>query len=264
MFDIICEILKSIDISVDRRENFAIAFSGGLDSSLLAKIVKDNFKDVTLLSIGFPGSHDIEFSKFISNKMSIKHITYEINIENFIIVLKKIIKNMPCNNLSHIENCVAFYYISFLASSNGFNNVLTANGFDELFCGYNRYRQIFSDGIVEINKFMDKKIENEQMLVKEIQEVSNEFNVSIKQPFLSCDFIEYAKKIPIDKKITSSNDLLRKHILREVAILLNVPVEAALQPKKALQYGSLIHKNLIKGIKKEDEIRKLLLTKINH
>jgi asparagine synthase (glutamine-hydrolysing) len=117
---------------------------------------------------------------------------------------------------------------------------------------------------VEINKFMDKKIENEQMLVKEIQEVSNEFNVSVKQPFLSCGFIEYAKKIPLDKKIRSSNDLLRKHILREVAILLNVPVEAALQPKKALQYGSLIHKNLIKGIKKEDEIRKLLLTKINH
>ena len=75
MLDIIYEIVKSIDISVARRENFAIAFSGGLDSSLLAKIVKDNFKDVTLLTIGFPGSHDIEFSKFISDKMSIKHIT---------------------------------------------------------------------------------------------------------------------------------------------------------------------------------------------
>ena len=76
MLDIICEILKSIDNSVDRRENFAIAFSGGLDSSLLAKIVKDNFKDVTLLSIGFPGSHDIGFSKFISYKNEYK--TYNI------------------------------------------------------------------------------------------------------------------------------------------------------------------------------------------
>jgi asparagine synthase (glutamine-hydrolysing) len=111
---------------------------------------------------------------------------------------------------------------------------------------------------------MDKKIIKEQTLIKEIQEDSKEYNVSDKQPFLSRDFIEYAKKIPIDKKIRSSNDLLRKHILREVAILLNVPVEAALQPKKALQYGSLIHKNLIKGIKKDDEISKLLLTKINH
>ena len=47
---------------------------------------------------------------------------------------------------------------------------------------------------MEINKFMDKKIENEQILIKEIQEVSNEYNVSVKQPFLSRGFIDMQKK----------------------------------------------------------------------
>jgi asparagine synthase (glutamine-hydrolysing) len=50
-------------------------------------------------------------------------------------------------------------------------------------------------------------------------------------------------QIPIENKIKSCNDLIRKHILRQVALSIGVPLEAAMKPKKALQYGSLIHKN---------------------
>jgi asparagine synthase (glutamine-hydrolysing) len=40
--------------------------------------------------------------------------------------------------------------------------------------------------------------------------------------------------------------MIRKHILREVALALGVPEESAMKPKKALQYGSSIHKYLRK------------------
>ena len=64
---------------------------------------------------------------------------------------------------------------------------------------------------------------------------------------LSRKFIDYAKTIPLEYKIKGQDDLLRKHILREVAIRIGVPKEAAMQPKKAIQYGSLIHKYLLKN-----------------
>jgi asparagine synthase (glutamine-hydrolysing) len=150
------------------------------------------------------------------------------------------------------------------ASSNGFKIVLTANGFDELFCGYDKFRQIFSKGVIEINRFMDEKIENELKLFEEINNAVREYNISIKQPFLAQEFISFAKTIPIDRKIKGTDDFLRKHILREVAISLNDPIEAALKPKKALQYGSMIHKNVKKILKKDIEARKILLTKFSH
>ena len=41
----------------------AVAFSGGVDSSLLAKICQDLGKKLVLITVGFPGSHDIRFAK---------------------------------------------------------------------------------------------------------------------------------------------------------------------------------------------------------
>ncbi len=263
--ELLKRIIDSINRCIEIEDNFGIAFSGGIDSSLLAKISHDIHKEkVILLSIGFPCSHDLEFSKKIANELEMKHFTYEINNKEFNVIVNKVIDKLKCNNISHIENCIAFYFISILAYLKKCRIVLTANGFDELFCGYDKYRQIFTYGQTELENFMEQKILNELTLIDEIDSISKEFDVKIKQPFLTQSFIDFAKTIPLDKKIVSPNDYLRKHILREIAVSLKIPIEAAMKPKKALQYGTLIHKNLIKTINKDNNIKLKLMTKMNH
>ena len=70
--------------------------------------------------------------------------------------------------------------------------------------------------------------------------------VKIFQPLLSPDFIKYAKTVPISEKIHSSEDLYRKHIVRNLAAEIDVPELSCTKRKKALQYGSKIHKALLK------------------
>ena len=84
-------------------------------------------------------------------------------------------------------------------------------------------------------------------MMKAINDVCSEFKIKITQPFLSNNFITFAKKIPISHKIKNSDDLLRKHIIREAALKFGVPEISATKRKKALQYGSLIHKAFIKS-----------------
>ena len=72
-------------------------------------------------------------------------------------------------------------------------------------------------------------------------------NVKILQPLLSTKFIEYAKTVPISEKIHNSDDLYRKHIIRKLASEVNVPEISCNKRKKALQYGSKIHKFLLKN-----------------
>ena len=48
------------------------------------------------------------------------------------------------------------------------------------------------------------------------------------------------------EKIIDPDDLQRKHAIRKLAISCGVPEISAHKQKKALQYGSKIHKQLLK------------------
>ena len=224
----------------------AVAFSGGIDSSLLAKICLDLGKQVILITVGFPNSHDVGFSANIASMMGLEHRTLEIGNKDFQENLMQVRKTIKCSNTSHIENCIAYHYICKLAKQNGLDLVLSANGCDELFCGYDGYRRVCNGGDKAIMKLMEEKIANELTLMDEIALVANPFGVTVRQPFLTSKFIEFAKTIPAAEKIRGQDDMIRKHILRRIALSIGVPEQSAMKPKKALQYGSAIHKHFKK------------------
>ena len=223
-----------------------VAFSGGVDSTLVSQVCSEMNYDVTLLTVGFTGSHDVMFAKKVNDLLQLPHHTLEINTTTFPDVVKKVGNTINTQNLSWNENCIAFYYISQLATRLDIDMVVTANGIDELFCGYDRYRDIFSGGSKAILEAMREKLNNETSMMKAVNIVTSEFGVRIVQPLLAQDFIEYAITIPISEKIHGPDDMVRKHIIRELACRVGVPEMSYNKRKKALQYGSKIHKELLK------------------
>jgi asparagine synthase (glutamine-hydrolysing) len=242
LYDTIVQSLESVKESA----TIGISFSGGVDSSLLAKIAKDLGYDVILLTMGFVDSHDVEFSKTMAKTLGIRHEVELIFEKTFPDVAKKISDMINVDNLSWNENCIAFYYVAKLAKKHNIYKVITANGIDELFCGYNSYRDFIPEGEEAVIGLMKEKLDNEIRMMKAVNQVTSEFGVQIVQPFLSERFIEFAKTVPLEDKIKNKDDLMRKHIVRRLALSIGVPEESALKQKKAMQYGSLIHKNFLK------------------
>ena len=230
-------------------KKIGVAFSGGVDSTLLAKLVKDMGYDVHLLTIGFQDSHDINFAKEVNQLLNFPHSISEIDPEKFNEVSQKINQTIKSDNLSWNENSIAFHYVAELAQKNELKTVVTANGIDELFCGYNSYREAIEKGEDEVTKMMDEKLKNEGEMMVAINQVTAEFDVKMVQPFLAPSFVEYSKTIPISEKIYGPDDMQRKHLIRELAMDYGVPEIAAQKQKKALQYGSQIHKSLLKSMK---------------
>ena len=243
------ELLKNIQDAIKKtvpKKRIGIAFSGGVDSALISKILSDLEYDVTLLTIGFSESHDILFAKEVNEQLEFPHHVLEIDADSFEKISSDINKKIQTDNLSWNENCIAFYYVSKLAASLNIDAVVTANGIDELFCGYNAYREVISQGESAVNKLMDEKIENEIKMMKAVNQISSEFGVEILQPLLDLEFIKYAKTIPISDKIHDSEDLMRKHVIRKLAYEIKIPEISYTKRKKALQYGTQIHKKLLK------------------
>ena len=178
-------------------KKIGIAFSGGVDSTLLAKLVKDMGYDVHLLTTGFQDSHDINFATEVNQILNFPHSISEIDPEKFKEVSEKIHQIIKSDNLSWNENSIAFYYVAEIAQKNGLKIVATANGIDELFCGYNSYREAIGKGEDEVVKMMNDKLKNEGEMMVAINQVTAKFGVKMVQPFLSLGFVDYSKKIPV-------------------------------------------------------------------
>ena len=242
------EVQNAVKETVSDKK-IGVAFSGGVDSTLLAKLVKDMGYDIHLLTIGFQDSHDINFAKEVNQLLNLPHSISEIDPEKFKEISQKINQTIKSDNLSWNENSIAFYYVAELAQKNGLKIVVTANGIDELFCGYNSYREAIEKGEDEVVKMMNDKLKNEGEMMVAINTVTAEFGVKMVQPLLSQSFVDYSKKIPVSEKIHGPDDMQRKHPIRELAMDCGVPEVAAQKQKKALQYGSQIHKSLLKSRK---------------
>jgi len=68
-----------------------------------------------------------------------------------------------------------------------------------LFCGYNSYREAIEKGEDEVVMMMNDILNNEKEMMVAINAVTAEFGVTMIQPFLLPNFIEYAKKIPVSE-----------------------------------------------------------------
>ncbi|MDP4189487.1 MAG: asparagine synthase C-terminal domain-containing protein, partial [Bacteroidota bacterium] len=193
LYDFMVQSLESVRES----KTVGISFSGGVDSSLLAKIAKDLGYDIILLTMGFEDSHDVEFSKTMAKILGIRHEIELISEQTFSEVARKISDMINVDNLSWNENCIAFYYVAKLAKKYNISKVITANGIDELFCGYNSYRDFIPEGEEAVVGLMKEKLDNEIRMMKAVNQVTSEFGVQIVQPFLSERFVEFAKTIPL-------------------------------------------------------------------
>ena len=80
------KLLENITTSISETvkvKKIGIAFSGGVDSTLISKICSDMNFDVTLLTIGFSESHDILFAKHVNEFLKYPHHVLEIDPDTF-------------------------------------------------------------------------------------------------------------------------------------------------------------------------------------
>ena len=227
-----------------------VAFSGGVDSSLLARICSQH-AGVELLTVGMHSSHDLAYSAEVAGRLRLPHHIRTISDEEVERAYRTTCSIIPEGRpLSWYENGMAFGWLAEMAAGLGLDVMVTANGIDELFCGYDSYRRIYDSGEAAIAEMIAQKTANELDMMSVIGQMAGRRGVRMRQPLLEYTFVDFSKTIPLREKIRGSDDHTRKHAVRRAAALAGLPADVCLKRKKALQYGTRIHSRLLKIVRR--------------
>jgi len=232
MTDNIVEIRSLLEESLINSDVKWVSFSGGLDSSIVAKIKNgDGLNGITIIAKDFVGT-DLSYSqitaKHIGIPLELKYV--EINdMLNAITETVKILKNF--NDIEIRNSIVPYLYLSELKKKN-ISKVVTGDGADEIFAGYNFLIQ--KD---------HSEIKNELKRMKEImhfpsQKIAHELGMSIEMPFIGEKIINLAETLPIDSLVNKKNGItFGKWILRK-AFENDLPNSVIWRQKTPMQDGS--------------------------
>lgn len=225
--------------------NIAILFSGGLDSSLLAHLVKLHIKvnNITLYTVCTTESQDLSNSESAAKLLGLKLVKIEIDskdIESAIPNLASIIDSFHPVKISYELPL----YLGLAKIDE--NCILTGQGADELFGGYARYLKMKENELEDaLNADIGALIKQD---IKMDYRMAKYFKKELKIPYLHKDVVKCAQNIPVKYKVFNNE---RKIILKEAALSFGLPEELVSRQKKAAQYSSGIIKELRKMAKRK-------------
>ena len=223
--------------------NCGVLFSGGIDSTLIALILKKLNLDFRCYSVGLENAQDIEWANIVSKELGFKLKAKILSLDELEIIIKKVTRILNEADVTKVGVGSVVYSASLLAKKDNVNVLFSGLGSEEIFAGYERHLNAMQSW---------ENVHNEcwnglkNMWARDLKRdclIAKENNVELKIPFLNKEVIISAMNAHPMYKISKEH---KKIILREVAEEIGLKKEFAWRKKKAAQYGS----SFIKGIEK--------------
>lgn len=243
------ELVKAFISSVEKNmqgfEKVGIMFSGGIDSALIAYTAKRFGPKLFLYSVGTENSEDIKYSRKFAKELGLEVKEIIVGEEELISYYRKVQSLLVEKDFMKLELAIPVFICSQHANKDGVKVILTGSGAEELFAGYDRHLQCFLKG-GDLRKMLSDELR--ALYSKDLKNA--EFIASInhcepRYPFLDMKVIELATSLKPELNLSKQGE--KKRILKAVSREIGLPEDVVERPKKAMQYGSGIHKVLLKA-----------------
>jgi len=243
---------QSVRERVSGKNEIAVAFSGGLDSSVVAFLAKRCRANVHLIHVSLENRPETEEAKKAADALGLPLQVYLYRDTDVEKVVPRVVELIEEAAPVKASIGVSFYWTAEKTVEAGFKVLLAGQGADELFGGYQRYvNDYLLHGEEKVRKTMfDDVIGIHESNLERDMKICSFHDVELHLPFASYQIVTFALSLPIELKIERSADTLRKLVLRKVAVNMGLPSSIAEKPKKAVQYSTGINDALKKIAKK--------------
>ena len=215
-------------------EQMSVAFSGGVDSSLLYALMA-NHANKQCYAIGLSESHDLDSAQHAARLLHVDLETIELDAGDVEILIPHVIEAIESCNPLDVAIALPLYVLSKHAAAAGFTSILTGQGADELFAGYSRYASLPSATSETLRSALETDVLNiarDNLERDNLAAASHSLDVVL--PYLDPRVVVFGLAIDGAWKL---HDGINKYVLRKVAEQV-MPRELAYRQKKAIQYGT--------------------------
>jgi asparagine synthase (glutamine-hydrolysing) len=247
-------LLEAIRKRASDLDRVAVAFSGGLDSSVIAALADSVGLGVQLISVGLEDQPEVGFAEKAAEALELPLHLQTFTTSYLKETIDKVLWLIEEPHSVKASIAVPFFWTAEVASKLGFSVLFAGQGADELFGGYQRYLTKYVESDAEaVEDAMFRDVENSyQANLQRDNQVCSYHGVELRLPYVDRDVVDFSLRLPLRLKITSTKDVLRKRVLREVAHNLAISAFIADKPKKAVQYTTGVTKALQQLARKED------------
>jgi asparagine synthase (glutamine-hydrolysing) len=230
----------SIRIRVNDRKEVAVAFSGGLDSSVIAFLTKKCGANVCLVHVSLHGQRETEEAKKAADELNLPLSCFLFEKEDVEKIVPKVVELVEDPDPVKVAVGIPFYWVAKKTAESGLSVLLAGQGADEVFGGYQRYvNEYLSQGAEKLRHTMFADvIKLHESNIERDEKICGFHNVELRLPFASFQVAEFALSLPIKLKIERGSNGLRKIVLRKMAKNIGLPSNIVEKPKKAVQYST--------------------------
>ncbi|MBT3865696.1 diphthine--ammonia ligase [Candidatus Woesearchaeota archaeon] len=215
-------------------KDLGLLFSGGIDSTLLAHILKQNKTNfIAYMTVAETKSKEIDNAKKIAKKLNFKLKLVKINKEILKEHLPKIINLIETADPVKVEVGATMYFALKEAQKDNIKVIFSGIGADDIFGGYKRMslaQDISLDSLSNLRRIYERDTYRDDVL-------SMAHNIELRLPYLDKKLVQACLNIPNENKTGETKTLLRK-----VARELKLPDELTKLKRNAAQYSSGISK----------------------
>jgi asparagine synthase (glutamine-hydrolysing) len=245
-------LLKAVSLMVP--EISGLAFSGGVDSALVAAACKKVGLKPTLITVGIAGQQELQHAGQAAKEIGLPIITRELTEDEVLKAVSTVVQSVETKSPLTLGISLPFHFACQQAHELGLKSIIVGQLSDELFGGYARFEETaLKDGPSEV----DLAMWNSVLAAAEGDfapgdKVAASFGLDLCCPFAYLPLARYALELPVNLRVNvSGGKVVRKYLLRRLAEKWRLPAYISNRPKRAFQYSTGVQKVLVREAKRK-------------
>lgn len=210
-----------------------VSLSGGLDSSIVTALAREETEELHSFAVGVEGSPDLAAAQQMAKHLDTIHHEYVYGTQDMVEALPRVLYHLESFDPALVRSAIPNYFLAKLASEH-VKVILTGEGADEVYAGYDYLSKYESpDELQDEMVNITNALHNTNL--QRADRMSMAFGLEARVPFLDVQSVAFAMGLPASWKLHDGR--VPKALLRR-SFSEDLPEEIVNRPKAKFSKGA--------------------------